>query len=67
LTVGFKPRPVHKLCSKQADAVGTLYQNRKGVTAEIKNAKLKKGEHVSVYKDRLMIMKWKKQKNIFVL
>jgi hypothetical protein len=45
-------------CGKQADAVGTLDQNRKGVTGEIKSTKLKKGEHVSIYEDRLMIMKW---------
>jgi hypothetical protein len=35
--------------------------------AEIKSTKLKKGEHVSVYKDRLMIMKWKNKTKIFVL
>jgi hypothetical protein len=44
--------------------MGTLHQNRKGVPAEIKSAKLKKGEHVSVYKARLMIMMWKNQKDI---
>jgi hypothetical protein len=38
-------------------------QNRKGVPAEIKCAKLKKGEHVSVYKDRPMIMKVKQKDN----
>jgi hypothetical protein len=36
--------------------MGILHQNRKGVSAEIKSAKLKKGEHVSVCKDRLMEM-----------
>jgi phosphatidylserine decarboxylase len=41
--------------------MGTLHQNRKGVPAEIKSAKLKKGEQVSV---RLMIMKWKNKKDI---
>jgi hypothetical protein len=46
--------------------MGTLHQNRKDVCAEIKSAKLKKGEYVSVYKNRVMIMKWK-NKNVFVL
>jgi hypothetical protein len=56
------PDLFHKLCSKQTDTMGTVRQNKKGVSAEIKSAKLKKGEHVSVYKDRLMIMKWKNKK-----
>jgi hypothetical protein len=38
------PYQYNKLCSKQTDAMGTLYQNRKGVSVEIKKAKLKKGE-----------------------
>jgi hypothetical protein len=42
--------------------MGTLHQNKKGVPAEIRNAKLKKREHVSIYKDRLLIMKWKNKK-----
>jgi hypothetical protein len=36
------PDLFHKLCSKQTDAMGTLSQNRKGGSAEIKRAKLKK-------------------------
>jgi hypothetical protein len=55
------PYLFHTLCSKQTDAMGTLRRNRKGIPAEIKSAKLKKGEHVTVYKDRLMIS-GKKQK-----
>jgi hypothetical protein len=51
------PDLFHKLCSKLTDAMGTLHKNSKGVPTEIKRAKLKMGEHVSVYKDRLMIMK----------
>jgi hypothetical protein len=51
------PALFHKLCSKQTDVRGTLHQNREGVPTEIKSAKLKMGEHVSVYRDRLMIMK----------
>jgi hypothetical protein len=53
------PDMFHNLCSKQADAMGTLHQNRNCVSAEIKSTNLKKVGHVAVYKDRLMIMKWK--------
>jgi hypothetical protein len=30
--------------------MGTLHQNRKGASVEIKSAKLKKGENISVYR-----------------
>jgi hypothetical protein len=59
------PDLFHKQCSKQT-AIGTLHQNRKDIPAEIKSTKLKKGENVSVYKDRPMIRK-QKNKEIFVL
>jgi hypothetical protein len=61
-----RPDLFHKLCSKQTDAMGTLCQNRKGVLAEIKRAKLIKGGYVSVYKGRIMIMKWKNEKDHFI-
>jgi hypothetical protein len=47
--------------------MGALHKNRKGVPAEIKTAKLKKGKHVSVYKDRLIIMKWRNKKVICLI
>jgi hypothetical protein len=48
--------------------MGTLRRNRKGVPAEIKSAKLKKkGELVSDYKHRLMIMKWINEKDICLI
>ena len=61
------PDLFEKLCKNETDAIGTLRQNRKGVPAEIKQAKLKKGEHVSAYKDKLMIMKWKDKKDICLM
>lgn len=61
------PDLYEKLCKTQTDAMGTLRQNRKGVPSEIKKSKLKKGGHVSVYKDKLMIMKWKDKKDICLI
>jgi hypothetical protein len=55
----------HNLYSKQTDAMGALHQNRKDVPTEIKSAKLEKKEHVSVYEDRLLIMKWKNKKCLY--
>jgi hypothetical protein len=59
-----RPDLYHKLCSEQTDAVGTFRQNRKAFPAEILSTKLKKGEHFSVYKERLMIMMCKDKKDI---
>jgi hypothetical protein len=42
--------------------MGTLRSIRKTVPAEIKSAKLKKGEYV-----RLMIMKWKNKKFVSLI
>ena len=61
------PDLFQKLCDKQTDAMGTLCQNRKGVPTEIKKTKLKKGEHVSAYKDKLIIMKWKDKKDTHLM
>jgi hypothetical protein len=38
--------------------MGTLHQNRKGVPVEVKSAKLKEGEPVLFYTDKLMTRKW---------
>jgi hypothetical protein len=54
----------HKLCSKQTDAMGTLRQNKTALPAEIMSTKLKNGEHISVYTERLMIMRCKDKKGI---
>jgi hypothetical protein len=47
--------------------MGTLGQNRMGVPVEIKSVKLRKEEHVSVYKDRLLIMKLKDKKDVWFI
>jgi hypothetical protein len=61
-----RPDLYRKLCSRQTDAMGTLRQNRKGVTDEIRKTQLKK-ENVAVYKDKLMISKWKDKKDICLM
>jgi hypothetical protein len=48
----FSPELYDKLCSKQINTVGTLCQNGNGVPVEIKKAKLEKGEHLSIFKDK---------------
>jgi hypothetical protein len=37
------------------DAMGTLRQNRKGVPDKIKKEKLRKGENLAVYKDKMIL------------
>ena len=38
-----------------------------GVPSEIKKSKLKKGEYVSAYKDKLCVLKWKDRKDICLM
>jgi hypothetical protein len=57
----------HKLCGKQTDAMKTLHQNRNGVPPEIKSTKLKTGEYVSVYKDISGEVKWKNEKDNYLI
>jgi hypothetical protein len=45
----FKPRSIHKLCSKQTDAIGSWLRYRKDTFAEIKECR--NGKHVLVYRD----------------
>jgi hypothetical protein len=47
--------------------MGTLHQNRKGVHDEIKKAKLKKGNNMAVYKDKLMFLKRKNKKDVCLM
>ena len=61
------PELFEKLRNQNTDAIGTLRQNRKGVPSEIKKSKLKKGEYVSAYKDKLLVMKWKDKKDICLM
>jgi hypothetical protein len=42
-------------------------KNRMGIPAEIMSAKLKEGELVSIYKDRLMIIEWINKKYICLI
>jgi hypothetical protein len=47
--------------------MGTLRRNRNGAPAEIKSAKLKMGEHISINKDRLMIMRMNDEKDVCLI
>jgi hypothetical protein len=51
-------------CAASRQTLGSLHHKRKGVPAEIKKAKMKKGEHVPIFKDKLMTMKWKDKEDI---
>ena len=61
------PYLFEKLCNQNTDAVGSLHLKRKGVPSEIKKAKLKKGEYICMYKDKLFVMKWKDKKDMCLM
>ena len=50
------------LVSKMTDCTGTINKKRKGIPKEVKEANLKVGDCVSMYKGKLMVMKWKAKK-----
>lgn len=55
------------LVSHMTDAVGTLRKNRKGIPKEILKAKLKKGQDITMYKGKLMVMQWRDKKEVLMI
>ena len=55
------------LAQKQTDCVGTLRLNRREVPKVIKETKLKKGETVSAFRQKSMVLKWKDKKDVSIL
>lgn len=56
-----------KLCSKRIDAMSTLLQSRKVVPVERKKEKFIIGVHISMFKDILMLIKWKDKKDVCLI
>ena len=54
----------HDLYQQQTGACGTLRVNRKGVPADLKTVKLKKGESVAMTNGTLQILKWKDKRDV---
>ena len=55
------------LVERQTDYVGTLDINCKGVPQQVKEKKLKKGEIITAFKKKTMILKWKDKKEVVFL
>ncbi|KAF2348717.1 PiggyBac transposable element-derived protein 4 C-terminal zinc-ribbon [Trinorchestia longiramus] len=53
--------------SKQTDYVGTLRLNRKDVPRSVNEAKLKKTEVATAFKNKTMVLKWKDRREVTVL
>ena len=61
------PELFDELCEENTDAVGTLRANRKGVPNEIRSKRLQRGEIKAMYRDKLMVLKWKDKKDIYMI
>ncbi len=61
------PDLAKNLLERETDCIGTLRLNRKGVPAIIKDKKLKKGEVVAAFKNKIMVLKWKDKKDVTML
>ncbi|XP_046998417.1 piggyBac transposable element-derived protein 4-like [Schistocerca americana] len=58
---------VDKLTSNNTDVVGTLRQDRKGFLDFVKKEKLKKGEYITGYKGKQMVMTWKDKRDVVMV
>lgn len=47
-----------KLAQKRTDCVGTMRKNRVNIPVELKAKKLKKGDHIALYRRKQMVLKW---------
>lgn len=54
----------HDLFQRQTGACGTMRVNRKGVPADLKTVKLKKGESVAMTNGTLQLLKWKDKRDV---
>lgn len=55
------------LAKYRTDSVGTMRINRKGIPLQIKKQKLKKGDHVAMFRKKLMVLKWRDKKDITMI
>lgn len=54
----------HDLFHRQTGACGTMRANSKGVPADLKTVKLKKGESVAMTNGTLQLLKWKDKRDV---
>lgn len=56
-----------KLILNKTDVVGTMRLNRKGIPAELKSKKLKKGEYHAMFRGKVMVIRWVDKKDITII
>lgn len=55
------------LCKLKTDAAGTLRVNRKELPSDFKKMKLRKGEFLVWYRNKLMLMKWADKRDVHLI
>ena len=55
------------LVTRKTDATGTFRKNRKGVPKEVVSSKLKKGEISVRFRKKLMVLRWKDMKDVYIM
>ncbi|GBM24864.1 PiggyBac transposable element-derived protein 4 [Araneus ventricosus] len=61
------PEVAEILLKYKTDVIGTVRGNRKGLPAEVKTMKLKKGEIKSFQKGKIMVLQWGDKKTVTML
>jgi len=67
LTHSVKTNLFDTLYQNQTDAVGTVRINRKGLLDELKITTLQKGEVIAMYRNKLMVLRWRDKKYVSML
>ncbi|GBO46228.1 PiggyBac transposable element-derived protein 4 [Araneus ventricosus] len=61
------PEVAEILLKYKTDVIGTVRGNRKGLPAEFKTMKLKKGEIKAFQKGKIMVLQWRDKKTLIML
>jgi hypothetical protein len=61
------PKLVDTLYARNTDVVGTMRSNRKEFPECVKQARLQKGELVTAFRQKQMILKWKDKRDVTIV
>ena len=55
------------LCSMNMNMIGTIQKNRKGLPDVLTNTRLKEGEHIARFNDKIMVLHWKDKRDVYTI
>ncbi|XP_012273615.1 piggyBac transposable element-derived protein 4 [Orussus abietinus] len=58
---------IEKLCAHKTDVVGTIRKNRIGICEEVRETRIKKGEYIARFKNKIMLLKWRDKREVYLV